>query len=123
MAMNKKEQAALDEAKKMADLRYSLRWTSKERINHDLHPEYKKTIFGYSFNTHNERIYPEWSQLARHGSGHPPEEITWKTSASQNGVSLYSTKQLALKALRFELEIKFAETLRRIDNQIDECEF
>jgi hypothetical protein len=76
MAMNKKEQAAFDEAIDVALTFRALRWSPESRIEPD--------------------------------------------GGSQQGIALYSTAELALRAMRCEMEMRFAKTLANIDAQIAE---
>lgn len=67
-------------------------------------------VEGWDFNVHRMRhnlahaVYPVWLGYARHGEGHPGHAMAWM-SASRGRVSCYSTKRLALLALREELQI------------------
>lgn len=60
------------------------------------------------------RVEPACSSSVSHGIG--SQDKTY----SQNSMSLYSTKLLALRALRHSIENICAERLRRIDKMIED---
>lgn len=104
-----------------ADLRLAkaLRWT--EPVEPDVLKPLagtSDTTRGYSYNTHCVRIDGIISKSHSHyrnQGGEPKVDFT----GTQGGVDCYSTKALALKALRHELERKFASELARIDERIE----
>ena len=115
MAMNKKEQAAFDEAILKAETLAALRWTEKVEPDMDIPTSTSnKTAFGYGMNTSTLRAFETWSQNGRHSTGRDPNKI-----ASQNGIKQYSTELLALKALRHALELDYAKNLLAIDKRIE----
>lgn len=81
---------------------------------------------GWSFNTATATgtVYPTWSGTSVHGPREEGEVVDATSrrmrgmNGSQNGISQYSTKERALKALRCSLEIKFAMQLDAIDKAI-----
>lgn len=112
MAMNKKEQAELAQAKLDAVINRALRWT--DPVNPDLMPPNwgEPDIRGYVYNTYNMRIEPAWSDSAYHSIGSHERK---KHIASQGARPLYSTRFLALRALRSAKEIEIAKQLADID--------
>ena len=73
-------------------------------------------MLGYSFNEITIRVYETWSTCVSNGRGH--DEADFK-HGSQNAITQYSTKLLALKALRHEVAMKHAKDLVRIDKMIE----
>lgn len=60
-------------------------------------------------------VHPAWSKSNAHGAAGNKHGL-------YGGRALYSTKVLALKALRHEIETRFAAQLHAIDNVIAEAE-
>lgn len=123
MAMTKKERehvAALEtELRTLA----ALRWT--EPVARDVPPPANGGNGGYSvgFQTNQYRlgtdaVYPAWSSSVSHGEGAPPDRSAASRTGSQGSRSMYSTRLLALKALRHEVELEAAERLAEIDQRI-----
>lgn len=113
MAMTKKEKAEFDTAILKAQTLAALRWT--DPVEKDLPvPESGGLIEGWTFNTYIPEVTQMWSSSYSHGSGLRDEQ----KFSIQQGISLYSTKLLALKAMRHHIECESAEKLRRIDEQI-----
>ena len=123
MAMNKKERAAFDAALNEARVLGALRWTfpvEKDVMRPDgsigAHTE------GWDINstsTYSAVAFKAWSESCSHGTGDFPIGNKYR-SASQGGVSLYSTKLLALRAVRHEVEKIAAKRLAEIDAMIAE---
>jgi len=111
MAMNKKEQAMVEDLK----VRYALRFTDTVKLDVEI-PDYSTNELskGFLMNSYALRVTPACSSPSGHSST-GNDRIT-----SQNGVKLYSTKLLALKAMRNELEYRLAKELRKIDIMIEE---
>lgn len=117
MAMNKKEREQLDATIREAQVNKALRWSDYDvepdlpRPSYDASREYTN---GWSINTHNGRAYKTWSLYTTHGDGwvEPGERHNY---GSQGGISQYSTKEKALKALRVKLENNFAKALADVD--------
>ncbi len=63
------------------------------------------------------RVEQPWSSATGHGSGPAPSS---NISGRQNSSALFSTKLLALRALRHDVERSSAEKLARIDAWIEE---
>jgi hypothetical protein len=119
MAMNKKEKAEFDAVILKAETLAALRWT--EKVEPDLPiPEWNKSTSGWKFNSYSKSVSKMWSEGGSHGSG---DGRRAGYCASQQGIRLYSTKALALKAMRYEVELAAARDLLRIDKMIqDEIE-
>lgn len=128
MAMTKKEQATLDAALEESRILRALRWSEAKNIARDVPPpsEWKEYSDGWSYFTRSlsvdfgsvERM---WSSSNNHGYRDDEGNIP-KHSSVQNPMSLFSTRSLALRALRVELERKYAENLARVDKWIAEDE-
>ena len=118
MAMNKREKEQLENAVRLMALNRSLRW-SDYRPDRDVGTpdSISKYVNGWSINTYSFRVYKTWSSSVSHGDGWVENEERPRTS-SQKGIAQYSTKDKALKALRHCMEMKFAEALYEIDQQI-----
>ena len=115
MAITKKERAEFDAAILKASTLAALRWTSP--VEPDLMPPtvWKEVVTGWLYNSYNSCIYQTWSTTINHGSG----DYSEGAYASQKSVKQYSTRILALKALRYDTELKNARELLRIDKMID----
>lgn len=126
MAMNKKERGELEEARHDADylpkLAKALRWTdAKPEMDLPKPANGHTTGWSYFFSSGGYTgihggIIQKWSQCSRHGNG----DGTNLEHGDPNGIALYSTKLLALKALRAEMELAYANELLKIDQQIEQ---
>jgi len=113
MAMNKKEKKELEDLKTKLALRFT------EPVERDLMPpntsdDFRKIVNGYSYNAYNLRIGKSCSSSIyhnRHG---------WDETTAQEPIEQYSTKLLALKAMRNEVELQSAKKLREIDLMIEQ---
>ena len=106
--MNKREQDYLESI----EIKASLRLT--EEILPDL-PIPKSSdglVKGYRFNVYTSRVSETCSDSVYHNSH---DNIK---ANSQNPMEQYSTKLLALKALRYQTELEVAKKLRAIDIKI-----
>ncbi len=74
----------------------------------------KTLIKGFTYNEYSIEVRESCSTSVDH-SVHSN-----KKTSSQNGISMFSTKILALKALRNALEVKAANELYKIDKIIEE---
>lgn len=115
MAMTKKERAEFDAAIKRAETLAALRWT--QPVARDLPRPDRGMTSGWDFNVYSGEVFRAWSECTSHGRG-PRREF----SGSQNGRALFSTRALALAALRHETEAQCAESLRRIDEMAKQPE-
>ena len=119
MAMTKKERAELDGLLKALRLAKALRWT--DPVNPDVPRPTPGTFgapmaIGFLFVGElgdHPRVDVACSSAIGHSVGNTGRTTT------QGARSLYSTRALALKALRNEVEKACAERLARIDAQID----
>jgi hypothetical protein len=120
MAMTKKEKQLFDDALENAKIAKALRWTDnnpdKDLLKPDYNSGFNSFTSGWDYNTngYTPNVYQAWSESSSHGTG-----IKRDGYGNQNGIDLYSTKLLALKALRAEMELKFAKELLKIDEQIE----
>ena len=120
--MTKKEQQQFQELKEEFDLYRALRWTASIETDVSV-PEssYGNTeglAKGFLFNDYlgGPRVERACSSSVGHAFGQDDRTTT------QNPRRLYSTRLLALKALRYALEKKCAEKLLEIDRQIQKEE-
>jgi hypothetical protein len=114
MAMTKKEKEQLDDAVKQVQIVSALHWTRKVTKDVPI-PQGDEMTTGFDFNIHTRTVNQYYSFSHRHGRGqHGTGSI-----GSQNGLALYSTKTLALKAMRFEMEQEFARQLLSVDTEIE----
>ncbi len=117
--MTKKEKAAFDAAIKEAQLLAALRFT--QPVEPDVKPpagwkeEYSE---GWDFNAYSGRVWLGWSTTVSHGTGPAPLKGERHFNGSQNSRAMYSSEALALRAMRHEMELKFAEQLRQVDESI-----
>lgn len=109
--MNKKEQAAFEELQ----TRLALRFTGFEPIKPDIPVPscFQEMTKGFLFNSYSKRVEPACSTTVSHGYGRDDR------TSSQNARALYSSRKLALMAMRREVEIMYAKELRQIDKQIE----
>jgi len=111
MAMTKKEKEALEAALTVAALR------TTTDVAPDVPPPtnggLSKGFAVVGERSDNGRVEPACSSSVHHGIGQHDR------TTSQNARHLYSTKILALKALRRAIEQDCAVRLRRVDRMID----
>ena len=115
MAMNKREQAEMESLKQQLREAKALRFT--EDVERDVPiPDGGDVSQGWDFCGPRQynRVYEAWSKHSSHGTGQ-----YCPNSGSQNGVKLFSTKLLALRALRRYAEIMHAADLAGIDSMIE----
>ena len=112
MAMTKKEQAAFQAAIDRAETLAALRWTAP--VARDLPPPKDGYTQGWDISTYGVTIFEAWSGCVSHGTGKAPLQGKYQT-ASQNSRSLFSTRSLALAALRHEIEKECAAKLLKVD--------
>ena len=117
MAMNKKELAAMaDLQRELAEAR-ALRFTQK--VAPDLPapaPSSNAKTSGWDFNSYSFEVTQAWSESIAHGNGPARDR---RMIASKGAVPLYSTKLLALKAMRNKMEHKAARELAKVDALIE----
>lgn len=116
MAMTKKEQTAFESLQHQLRLAKALRFT--ESVERDVMPpsNYDGLAKGWDYNAYigGPRVEKACSSCVHHGFGDDTK------TTSQGTRRLFSTKLLALRALRVEVESKVAEILAKIDEQIEE---
>lgn len=115
MAMNKAEKAELEEARRQAAFRRTMP-VQRDVLPPPTTPDYAE---GWDFNTHSKTVWLGWTTCISHGTGPAPVGKR-HYSGSQGARSMFSTKELALRALRYALEEAAASDLRKIDAQIEE---
>ena len=112
MSMTKKEQAEVERLK----TRLALRFT--EDVKPDI-PEPESgipglpIINGWSFNSYSKRVVKSCSSTIFHGNGQ------WDKTDSHYAIEQFSMPILAYKAMRRELEERYARELREIDRSIE----
>lgn len=116
MAMTKKEKLQWDTL--VQKLRVAAAFHRTEPVAFDVPPpangDYNRIVNGWSFNDYNQEVHPSCSSSVNHNrSG-------WNKTNSQNPINQYSTKLLALRALRFAAEENAAVILAKIDKKIEE---
>ena len=112
--MNKKEKQQFDDAILNAQTVSALRWS--EPVEKDLQiPTSDNFTHGYLFNTSYFRIYEASSSSIYNWQGH---QVSGSFTRSQNPIELFSTKLLALKALRYSVEMEAAKKLLAVDKMI-----
>lgn len=114
MAMTKKERAEFDAAIMRAETLAALRWT--EPVARDVPIPKDGYSAGWDFNAHSGRVWQGWSSTVSHGEG--VRKPTGYTSGSQGGRAMFSTQELALRAMRHEMEREAAQKLRHLDQSI-----
>jgi hypothetical protein len=118
MAMTKRERAAFEATLREARILGALRWT--EPVPPDVPvPTYAQGIVkGWSFNALTERVQMSCSSVSGHTQGDHAWSELLRHMSSQRGIPQYSTKALALKALRYAMAHRSACMLARIDELI-----
>jgi hypothetical protein len=113
--MTKKERAEFDALIKRAETLAALRWTAP--VAPDMPRPETGYIHGWTFNAYSGVVDAAWSGSVSHGrlddNGERPKY------GSQGGRALFSTRLLALHALRHATEQACAEKLYAIDRAID----
>lgn len=128
MAMTKKElkewqkiDALNEQAKQAAE------WSAFRRtgpVERDVAPPDRSVAtregysYGWDYNEHTQSVWHCWSSSVTHGSideGKTLDQLKCRPSGIQGGQLLYSTKEKALRALRYAIEQKAAKDLRGID--------
>lgn len=116
--MTKKEQAEMTQLR--ADLRLAKAFRWSEPVERDLPPpaDYRKLSRGYDMYVVSGRqgiafiADKACSSSIYHGEG-------WEQTLSQNPRHLFSTRLLALRAARYEMARMYAESLAKIDEEIE----
>lgn len=123
MAMTKKEKAEYQAALERCETLAALRWT--DPVERDvpapkIESPYGTYSEGWDYNAHSQRVWLGWSGTISHGEGTAPDSGIYKNGGRQNPTAMFSTKALALRAMRHEIEMMSAEKLLKIDRQIAE---
>lgn len=116
MAMTKKEKAEFDALAARLRMTAALRWT--EAVEPDVrasHDNGGKPAVGWMGHVHNGTAQKAWSTTVFHGLG----EKENGRSASQGARALHSSRLLALRSVRHEVELECAKRLAAIDEQIE----
>jgi hypothetical protein len=108
--MTKAEQKLVDDLKMRLALHFS------DPVEPDVLPpkNFGAVVNGYVFNEHSEEVRKSCSSNILHSAW------GWDNPSSRGHIKQYSSKLLALKALRHEMELKFAAKLHKIDQMIEE---
>lgn len=118
--MNKKEQAAFDAAILEAKINRALRWSDVPYVERDVPlPESMGYSSGWDCFAYKDtfRVQEAWSSSTSHGTGPVPKPGVY-SGGSQDGKLLYSTRERALRAVRCDVEMRFARVLAAIDEEI-----
>lgn len=123
MGMNKKEQAAF------ADLEHRLRLAKALRFTEPVERDVQPPVYGSGGSGLRKR-YDYNAYIGGYGSGPRVEKACTSSvghcfgddteTTTQNPKALFSTRLLALRALRNNVENQVAEILAKIDEQIEE---
>ncbi|CUJ97984.1 Uncharacterised protein [Achromobacter sp. 2789STDY5608615] len=117
MAMTKKERETFAALEQRLRVTAALRWT--EPVGPDTKPpEAGAYATGFFINVHTREVGAGWTSSVVHGRGELPAPGTYR-SGSQGGRSLYSSRLLALRALRHQVETSAATWLADIDRKIE----
>lgn len=113
MPMTKKEQAYVSELENTVRISRSFKFTPA--VKPDVYPpvgggELSK---GFSFNSHSWEVCPACSSSVSHNCWADDK------TTSQGARNLFSSRKLALQAMRHELEIQYAGELAKIDKLVE----
>lgn len=111
--LTKKEAAAQAERQEQARIRAALHWTEEAPPKDVPPPTGNGLSTGFAFNVYGRRVDVACSSAVFHAVGRTDQTTT------QGSRALYSTRLLALQALRNALEWEFAKELDKIDRQIE----
>jgi hypothetical protein len=114
--MNKKEQAAFAELQE--ELRLVKAWKLTENVLPDIPVPESGHTQGWTYNKYTKCVDLAWSKCVTHGYG------AWKDhprNGIQCGIALFSTRERALRAMRYEIEQRFMRELAAIDMQIEQA--
>ena len=120
MAMTKKERELLESAVKRASINRALRWSEPKPEKDVLPPESgsgQRETRGFVAHT----FEASWKVLHGLSSSvyHAVSSDEPKKTTSQRAIAMYSTRLLALKACRAEMEERFATALASVDAAIE----
>lgn len=113
MAMNKKERAAFHALTQELRIAKALRFT--EPVNRDIAPPTDSGIRnGWDFNDYSEGFVKKaCTSASYHSFG------CWDKTDSQRPRMIYSSRLLALRAMRHSMEKKYAAILANVDAEIE----
>lgn len=117
MAMNKQEKALVEDLKTKAAFHRTDEITPDVPAPKTSEPGVGRMAKGYlpvAPLSDMCRVEPACSDSVNHGVG------TWEKTTTQRPRDLYSTRMLALKRLRWEVEQDCMKRLRRIDRMMEE---
>lgn len=109
MAMNKKEQAYVESLKERLALCFTpevLPDVPRPGVNEGL-------VKGFSFNAYSREVRKSCSSYLWHADG------SWDKIDAQGAIEQYSTRLLALRAMRNAIEMRCARELRSVDIMIE----
>lgn len=114
--LTKKQQDEIEAQQHEERIRAALRWTAAPE--RDVPPPSVaerglRLTTGYTFHAYNRSVSVACSSSTHHAVGRTDR------TTSQQPLALYSSRRLALQALRAALEREFAEALEKIDRQIE----
>lgn len=113
MAMNKKETELMESLKQELLLAKAFRFTDKVDID-VVATDWKILTLGWSMNSNSGRVEQSCSTTNYHARGNIEKTTT------QGGLPMYSSELLAFKAMRNEMELKFAKELAKVDKRIED---
>lgn len=94
-------------------------WTGPVEPDLPVPETFGQPNFGWTFNAHAKRVEEAWSESNSHGSGGREQHANKRVwGAAQNGIPLYSTKRLALQAMRHAVCMLAGHDLARIDKAL-----
>ena len=108
MALNKKEKEYMESIERLAALHIT------PSVFCDVMPPSNEDLsVGYTYNSHSLLIEESCSSSTRHSKGRSDK------TQSQLPIEMYSSKEMALRAMRNEIEKQFAKDLRYVDLMIN----
>ncbi len=114
--MTKKEAAEMEALRRDLRIARAMRFTEPVRPDVPCPQGVSGRVLGWHSHAYQGvTACKGWAESGRHGDGWDEP----RGSASQGGRWLYSTRLLALRAGRHELEMQFARTLAEVDADIE----
>lgn len=114
MSMNKKEREQMQQLEHDLRIAKALRFTEPVESDVAIPETLPEIRNGYDFNIHAERVDLACTSAINHSFGQHGK------TTSQRPCRLFSSRLLALKALRHAMELEFARRLAAIDTQISQ---
>lgn len=108
-------QSYIQDARRDAAIKLALRITDGAERDVEIPDDFKELAKGWDYNAHisGPTVRKACSNNLYHGDG-------WDEARYQHPKQLFSTRLLALRALRHEIELQAAKILAGIDLQIEE---